>query len=154
MNFLKTSINFVLDIFFPQMCVGCRKVIKSGTLCETCFKNIPLRNGYVCPVCNGRLPLPKKTCHPQAPYILAAATDYDGTVRELISRLKYKNVQEAADPLARLIEIYARTIHFPFENKIIIPIPLHPARQRNRGYNQAELIAQKIAATFSISLVT
>ncbi len=148
---LSTSL---LDILFPRTCVGCAAVLKSGVICNACFEKIPLYTAYFCPLCKGRLPALKKTCHPKTSYILAAATDYNDTVRELIARMKYKNAREAAEPLAQLLIRHMELARFPLRNRLIIPIPLHKARERSRNFNQAALLAEKISETVHVPVAS
>jgi ComF family protein len=64
------------------------------------------------------------------------------TLREIIHHLKYSDRVSLADPLSRILrECLDRE---PFTGNLIIPVPLHRARERMRGYNQAELIAARL----------
>jgi ComF family protein len=69
---------------------------------------------------------------------------YDGVLRDLIHLLKYENVRPAALVLGRrLAEVLAELPeNFRSEPPVVIPVPLHPSRLRQRGFNQAELIAR------------
>lgn len=143
---------FLLDILFPRNCVYCKKFLKSGIVCDSCLGRISIYSGFFCPVCNGRMPEPKKICHPRAPYILAAATDYNDVVREIIHRMKYDGIAEAAEPISKIIGDYIRIAQLPLAGRIIVPIPMHHSRERSRGFNQAALIAEKISRNFGIPL--
>ena len=75
----------------------------------------------------------------------------DPVLRELIHIFKYKSVKELSIPLGvlikRLIKIKAKNIFNRLDKKmtIIVPIPLHPRRLRERGFNQSELLAEKLS---------
>jgi ComF family protein len=78
------------------------------------------------------------------PHFLKAAAygAYDGELRELIHLLKYEQVEPAAGVLGRLL---AQAIHKlgPIADSIlVIPVPLYRSKRRERGFNQAELIAR------------
>lgn len=63
-------------------------------------------------------------------------------MREAIHQLKYRNIRILAAPLAEMLQDYLKNEPLPAE--VIVPVPLHPQRLRERGYNQAQLLAQKL----------
>jgi ComF family protein len=73
---------------------------------------------------------------------------YDGAIRQAIIQFKYQNVKALAEPLARLmaprLEISPSTVD------MLVPVPSHPQRLRERGYNQAALLAGKLSRLTSI----
>lgn len=78
------------------------------------------------------------------PYFSKAAAygAYDGGLRELIHLLKYEQVEPAAGVLGRML---AEAIHKlgPIADSIlVVPVPLYRSKRRERGFNQAELIAR------------
>jgi len=76
---------------------------------------------------------------------------FEGAVREAIHQLKYRSVKALAAPLAQLVGEYLSEKSLPFE--VMVPVPLHPHRLRNRGYNQSLLVAQELAEIRSMPLV-
>lgn len=66
-----------------------------------------------------------------------------GAVRELIHRFKYRNLRAAAPELALLLADYLET--HPLPSQVMVPVPLHSRRIRNRGYNQAALLARELS---------
>lgn len=120
------------DIFFPRFCYGC--YARCTYLCDTCFGIL-------------RATEPRITITPQPSYLVGtiACCRYQGLIKELIHALKYQGVEDIALPLARLIE---NSIRSAAEQRIItppvtlIPIPLHPRRERERGFNQNISIAR------------
>lgn len=139
--------NWLADALFPPTCLNCKKIINKndGGLCAACFAEIPINKTFFCGVCRARLPNNKKICHKNAPYILAAACDYQNeVVRKLIWQLKYRRKKQAALPLARLITAYLGQLDPIIPVGLICPIPLHPKRERERGFNQSRLIAENL----------
>jgi ComF family protein len=63
-------------------------------------------------------------------------------MREAIHRLKYSNSQDLAAPLGEMMVSYWREAPFPAD--VIVPVPLHTRRLRERGYNQAALLAREL----------
>lgn len=159
--------DFIANILFPPICLACRAQIARGVICNVCFSSIALRDGFLCGACHAPIELGMakidaianlmSDCHPDFPYMLGAAADYaDKTVQSLIHHLKFRLIPDAAEPLADLVVRYLRqsnTIDFSAAGFIAIPIPLSPQRLRTRGYNQAELIAQRVARSLGIPVV-
>lgn len=156
----------IADLLFPRQCVSCRKTLGpndshpetplGNVLCESCFKGIVLNHTFFCGKCRARLPNGKKICHRDVPYILAAAADYgkNEAVRALIHNLKFNFLEAAAEPLGLLLAQYAAELNIFKEPRLIIPIPLSKQRRRERGFNQAELLARSLSKRFGAPLVT
>jgi len=68
---------------------------------------------------------------------------YQSTLREAVLRFKYDGLTVLATPLGELMAAYWR--EHPLPADVFVPIPLHPARVRERGYNQSELLTQAMA---------
>ena len=68
---------------------------------------------------------------------------FDGVARKLVYDFKYHHVRILAQFLAQFLADYFRTSRLPAD--ILIPVPLHPRRLRERGYNQSGLLAQELA---------
>lgn len=146
MNLLTKSWRTFLDILFPSVCLSCRRHEgdASEVICKNCFDAIRFNRIYS--ELSGTL-------------ILGAAASYDDVaVRNLIHALKYENLPSAAKPLAELIikhvEYSALRKLIEPEKSVIVPVPLHPARLRARGYNQSELIAGRLGTYFNIPVAT
>lgn len=68
---------------------------------------------------------------------------FEGVVRQAIHHLKYRNVRALAAPLAELLAAYLR--QRPLPGQVVVPVPLHGKRLRERGYNQSALLATGLA---------
>ncbi len=136
------------DIFFPLRCFGCER--EGALACTDCLTTVPENEYQECPVC--RRPYQKNgaTCRD-----CRKSTALDGLfiarpyrhrlVQKLIFALKYRFIKSAADPLAALLA--ESVAHHPLAlPDLVIPVPLHPRRQRFRGFNQAEMLAEKLMA--------
>ncbi len=150
---------YLLDIIFPPACLACKNYLKderekSDHLCATCSGKLEYLPGFLCPVCFRRLPtvtsaeagLPGIPCHRDAQFILAAPLHYDNpVVQELTQTLKYGGLKTAAEPLANVLAAYftdsIRSSRLEIGNFVLIPLPLHPAKERKRGFNQALVVA-------------
>jgi ComF family protein len=96
----------------------------------------------LCPSCRARLP----------PFDEAwALLHYAGPVRDLLHRFKFHNKTSVRRTFAALLHAFTRryALQFP-DAAMIIPVPLHPTRLRERGYNQAALLAACVADEFKL----
>lgn len=145
---IKKIINSCLDALFPPRCLGCQAHTdrrEAGALCKNCVKNIPIYTALFCPECRGRRPTNKKTCHPRADFLIAAASSYGNrAVRELIHAWKYNHFTAASKEVDKIIEASVNEVvgFFADPAYTIIPIPLHARKERGRGFNQSREIAR------------
>jgi len=72
-------------------------------------------------------------------------------MRDAIHQLKYRNLRALAVPLAELLQDYFVTNPVPAE--VLIPVPLHPKRLRERGYNQSYLLARELGKLINLPIV-
>src|SRR3989344_1818070 len=132
---------FFLNILFPPTCFGCKKYNKNY-LCDNCWQKIEIN---------------KTLFFPNNPhqYTLVTATDYKSeVVQNLIRDLKYNFLTSAMKPIKKILDTYFENLSIKkFDDFIVIPIPLSKKRFRERGFNQAELIAKYIAEKFSLPIV-
>lgn len=89
-------------------------------------------------------------CHPEAGFRLAAATDYGiFEARELLHALKYRGIRAAAEPISEILSHYLLKLSayggLPLRDAVLVPVPLHAKRIRERGYNQSLCIAEALA---------
>src|SRR6202043_3421979 len=81
----------------------------------------------------------------EPPYVKAAAYgSYEGGLRELIHLLKYNQLRPAANVLGRMLAEAIEDLqpHFSQAEILVVPVPLHSRKLRQRGFNQTELIAR------------
>lgn len=147
------NFNFFIDALFPKKCLKCGAQIKDGLICEKCFTNININNSFFCGKCKARLNMQQKICHKDFPYILGAASSYnDETVKMLIHYLKFKGIRDAGKPIAEILIKYISNMNINLENYIVIPVPLSKKRERERGFNQSEIISKIFCENFKLHL--
>lgn len=147
--FFTKILTAVLNIIFPPLCLSCRRHLIADDpqpLCLQCFNSLEINNCFICPACARRLPQPLVICHPQAKFVLAAVGSYSNpALRETIHHFKYKGIRSALPLLKSWLTAYLKKIHQPLletiEDGVIIPIPLHPRKERQRGFNQTKELA-------------
>ncbi len=148
----------LLDFLFPKFCVNCRKV--GDYICANCFTFISFDTDGVCAVCGK--PSINKLTHPgcKNKYSIDGVFSsilYKGVSKKLIYNFKYKPY--LADLRKLLSELFYEGLIQKQEfydaikssqKLILAPIPLFPSRERERGYNQAELLAMDLSKRLGI----
>jgi ComF family protein len=158
--FIKAVFVHILDFIFPKRCLKCGKVGKY--FCLQCRGSIKIvgDNEHICPVCE-KLAI-GGTTHPKCRtrYTIDGLTSffrYDGIVKNAVKSIKYRFVSDLAREFITLIPSYSlNPLVKPPANgaTVIIPIPLHPARERFRGFNQAEVLSRMLARYLRVSVET
>lgn len=149
---------FLLDLFFPKKCLSCGKA--ETYLCDSCFNKIEIAQNNKCPFCDRPVPnslICKKCAEKYFLDKLIWATPYSNAlIKELIKAFKYSYIKELAKPLSQLlIKPLTQCVRLSLtHNAVVMPIPLHKQRLRERDFNQAELLAKEIARYFSMPLET
>lgn len=143
--------NFVRGLCEP-VCQLCGGPALSIDLCAGCFRDLP-RGGRSCPRCAAALPR-GGVCgaclrRPPAWDAAVAAFRYAFPVDRLIRRLKYDGRLEHGRLLGRLLGRAVR--HRPTPD-LVLPVPLHVSRWRERGFNQAAEIARSLTRASSLAL--
>lgn len=139
-----------LDLLFPQWCIGCGR--EGDFLCDSCRQSLPRIMPPLCPRC-GR-PQPSgilcSSCITWQAEIDGIRSPFrlDGLMRQAVHQLKYKNLRALAAPLAHLLRDYI--IANPLPGEVLVPVPLHKKRLRERGYNQSSLLARELSRLISL----
>jgi ComF family protein len=150
---LKEIKDSVLHLLFPHVCSGCgTDILNEGTmLCMRCIDAMPEtnfelhENNPVERIFWGRLPL-----------IAATAQFYfnkESLMQHLMHQFKYKGDKDLGYQLGRLMgQQLKRSGRFPAD--AIVPLPLFPAKERKRGYNQATVLSEGLAEILNIPVLT
>jgi len=155
----------LVTTFFPADCSACGGPLLSAgssSLCDECIDGLRRQTGTLCVRCGealdidgvrfaeqsggeGLLCSPCRMAPPEFERAVAWGL-YEDQMRELIHLLKYEGMQSAAEPLGRLL---ARTVEMLCDgdapmgrDAVMMAVPLYPAKQRQRGYNQSVLLAE------------
>jgi len=142
-------VRFGLDI--PPNCGGCGK--KGFRWCPTCDNQTETLGSSICQVCGGRIiegHICKNCLRKQPEYdALRSWGLFKGPLREALHKLKYRRDISLGEILSRyLIKFYADS---GWKVDLIIPVPLSTSRLKQRGYNQAALLAKPIALFYGIN---
>lgn len=145
-----------LNILFPPNCLNCHGKLSKDRerffICESCFHNVELWLGFVCPRCGGRLPEPQPSCHRNTDYILACPTSYENPIiKKLIWQLKFKGQRKATLALSAFIGAYLKNNSVDLSDFLILPIPLFGAKKKKRGFNQTEVLARVLGGYLGLA---
>ena len=153
----------LVNLIYPLYCQTCGlKLEPTNTryLCETCWNKISKNQPPFCIKCGMTLPgsaQEKPQCEScsKKDYVFTRAWStglYQGILKECIHLLKYNKKVFMAAPLGKLMTDFIKC-YLDFGNiDLIIPVPLHPARLREREFNQSALLAEQINKRFNIPL--
>lgn len=143
-NLVEQAGRGILDALYPLECVGCGST--GRVICERCAGNLPVLEPPFCGVCS--VPGDFTRCQACAEAVRAfdgirAPFRYGGTIRQAILALKYGGIKAAAPQLGDLLADFLKAN--PLAGEVVAPVPMHGRRLRERGYNQAELLARRVA---------
>lgn len=140
------------DLVFPPVCVSCGGLCEDGPLSHICRRCEPLvfrvkephcqtcghpffghlAGERICPHCEGLKPV----------YGHAKTVSlFKGPTRDLVITLKYHHGLHVLADIAALIAANKEVVRF-LAGATLVPVPLHPRKERERGYNQSQLIAE------------
>ena len=142
------------SLFFPMVCVTCgdKLLAQENIICLACLCKLPKTNNYKEPdntpeqLMAGRIPFER----------IAAFCIFSkkGTIAPLIHHLKYRNRDDIGIFLGEMYGEELLGSEFLQSIDVIVPVPLHPKKRKQRGYNQAEMIAKGLSKTTSIPIST
>ena len=142
-----------LDLLFPRTCAVCRS--EGSFLHEGCGAALARLEMPYCSLCAnpGRGPV-CSWCKETAPAFDGITVPYlmQGAVQDLAYNLKYQNVRASAPELGRLLASHLKLARHHADS--LVPVPLHRRRERERGYNQSELLAREASKDTCIPLAT
>lgn len=149
---------FVLDLLYPARCPVCDRPAPFGTdICPECLRALPVIETRRCAKCGKPVEEFEKYCEDcsKNPHVYTRGLGiflYDEQMKKTMAALKYKGRREYGAVLGRLVYERARGELLRWRPQAIVPIPIHPDRKNERGYNQAEEIAGPIAELAGIRL--
>lgn len=156
----RSVLGSLFDMLFPPVCPVCEKAIVEEDLCPECMNGFtalkiasPLctRCGVPFALASSKDHLCGRCCKSEQPYVQARSVfAYDGAVLDAIHSLKFQHNVGIAPALGRLI---AHSGCVPDEKiDLVVPVPLHPARLRQRGFNQSLLLARPLAKALCVKI--
>ncbi len=132
------------DFLFPKKCVGCGR--EGEFICPSCKSRLFPITAPFCPRCgiHGTTNTICAECRGRESPIdgIRSAFRFEGIAREAVHQLKYNNLKSIAPLMAGLMLPGYRAFAIPGD--LLVPVPLHPKRMKERGYNQSGLLAREL----------
>ncbi len=169
---LRSPLDAASCAFFPSRCRICNDPLlhlSAAPVCLACWQHLPTQTAALCTLCGEALGVSApfrrmeqtarsvehaaqsvteilcELCQRQRPSFAHAAAHgvYEGTLRALIHLLKYEKVTTVATPLGEMLAQAIRSIPNLPQVVTVVVVPLHPAKERQRGFNQTALLAEQ-----------
>jgi ComF family protein len=141
---LSEAASAVLDLAFPAACAGCGR--EGEPICATCLPSLDARLEL-----RGGTPIGLPADLPAPLLQLEWCAPFAGAVRGALHQLKYAGERRLAVPLGDAVA--RRWSRVGVGATIVVPVPVHADRERQRGYDQAALIAEIAAARLGLPFV-
>lgn len=155
-------ISGLADLIYPKTCLVCKNKLKDTSVdnlvCLDCWGKIKKNQPPFCHRCGRSLEkksLAKNICVSCIRKSLSfdrafSPCVYEGTIKELIHQFKYNNKDYLGAMIGRLMVDFIREYDLPIDLlDLIIPVPLHGCRQREREFNQAQILSNYLAKVFN-----
>ena len=134
-----------VSLLFPELCAACRETLMANEhlICTACLYNLPFTNFHLQPdniVARqfwGKIPL-------EAAYAMCYFTK-GGSIQNLMHQFKYRGMQQIGNLLGNIAGDQLNKNPIFASVEMVIPVPLHKTRMRQRGYNQSACFADGLA---------
>jgi ComF family protein len=157
---LTSSVRFLLkslaDFVYPPICYGCNTEVEEGLICEGCRLALFTHELAVCPKCGRPCTRTAETCGQcRTPFNLSrvrALGLYVPPFDKLVQAFKYSGKTKVGELLGRALAELVQQDEVLSAADAVCPVPLHPARLRERGFNQSLLLVAAISMSTRIPL--
>ena len=144
------ALNSLLDLIFPKLCVCCGGVLMEGehNICLTCLYTLPrvvdkdYTNNKVMDLFLGRVRLEKATAW--------LHFEKESKVQNILHHIKYKDKNKFAQQIGEVMASEMKDFFTDID--AIVPVPLHPKKERMRGYNQSVEIAKGVQGVVGLPM--
>lgn len=167
---LRSPLDDLSCALLPASCSLCKAPLlhlSSAPVCSACWARLQTQSANLCSRCGEDLGIAEftpSTTNPAKPEVcrpcslVPPAFDravafgvYEGTLRSLIHLLKYERIEPVARLLAaRLTSLVSEMCSGAVGEVLVVPVPLHRSKQRERGFNQSDLLARALVASLRI----
>lgn len=151
---------WAVNILYPRRCPVCQDIVMPAgkLICPECIKKISWVKQPVCKKCG------KEIADSAVEYCFSCSSNkrsfeagmalinYDDVAKRAMSQIKYNNKREYLDFFAAAAALKFNKRLRAIGADALIPVPVHPARRRKRGFNQAEILAEKLGSELGIAV--
>lgn len=147
-----------LEFLLPRTCVSCDRLLDAGDaglVCGRCWSRVALLAHPQCARCGHPIRRACEWCVLIPDYVVAVRSvcwTHKGTGAAIVHALKYRGWHAVAREIAERMGRLAWPPDSSIARASLVPVPLAPSRERERGYNQSERIASALATRWSASL--
>lgn len=138
----------LIDVVYPPSCAVCGR--EGVRFCEDCLSQMRLIDENICEICGEPL-LQRGICdrckiEPPPFAALRSYAEFNGPLRKALHTMKYQNNLALGDTFSSFLIPMIQKLGWKFD--IVLPVPISRSKRRERGYNQAGLIAYPISLAF------
>ncbi|MGV7221542.1 MAG: ComF family protein [Nitrospinales bacterium] len=164
---IRRLVDFISDGIFPRPCISCKneKVGENYYLCSDCLKDIRRIINPFCNLCGNPGDMDYDYPHQEfvcglcrhQPYRFQKARSfgyYENSLKDLIQHLKYQKQPGVIRQIRPFISEYFENIKLKYGGFTVVPVPLSKERLKDRGFDQAFLIAREVARTLNIPQIS
>ena len=151
----------ILEILYPARCPICHNILKGKDgICPDCRKRLHYIKEPKCKKCGKQIEKAEQEyCRDCMRFAHsfdrgAAVFAYDDIMRRSVSMFKYHNRREYAKVYAAEMHRHCRYFLHQASPEVILPVPVHPQKKRERGFNQAELVAKELGKLMKVPVDT
>ncbi|MDD4899690.1 MAG: ComF family protein [Candidatus Omnitrophica bacterium] len=163
---LRKALKPLVNLIYPKKCLACSTRLATETTnvftCRACDEAIKKNLPPFCISCGRQLE--KKSfaknicvdCQRRKLHFDRAFSPcrYEGVIKELLHQFKYKGKDYLGEPLGKIMTDFIREYNLPIDYlDCVIPVPLHKVKLREREFNQAKVLGEKIARSFQKDLL-
>ena len=160
---MKSLLYSLSDFFFPPQCLLCNTSFtpeNSRYFCNKCYDDFSFIKSPVCKKCGLPFQTREGEDHLCGQCITGkhffdkarSVSTYDKTLRKALHGFKYNKKSLLSKPLSQILAAYGENLLNQKEYDAIVPVPLHSKRLRQRGYNQALILAKRVGKAWGIKV--
>ncbi|MBO4707212.1 MAG: ComF family protein [Elusimicrobiaceae bacterium] len=159
---IKIILDKIINFFLPRTCFYCGADLKTKTLlCEDCFKKVEVIKGLICQRCGVPLKYGGQYCYncrgsKATKYkcsFIRSALKFNEPTRALVHAFKYEKYLNIAPYFAEVMYKTFKQNPEYLETSFLVPVPIYKSRQRKRGFNQAEVLANHLSKLCGIPVL-
>ena len=142
----------ILDLIFPQnvKCIFCSKEVDEYGICKECYEKLPFITGKTCIKCGGKsgdssVCIECKNSRHEFEQVFSIL-EYSGDTKQKILAFKQNKRKNIGVAFSEIVGEYFEKLDISFD--VILPVPIHENRLKERGYNQSEILLQRIDNTY------
>lgn len=149
-----------LDLLYPPTCPVCQQIIdrKEGLICPACYEKLSFLKPPLCKKCGREVEAEEQEycfeCSRKQRTFEEniGLMNYTEEARKSLAWFKYHNCREYADFYIEELWKQKKDILMRLQAEAVVPVPIHRAKQRKRGFNQAEILGRRLAEKLEIPL--